>query len=677
MKKTFILSLLLLAFGALSIGQTLSFKVDNPRVIYSYNDEYGDDCQNLEWDLYMKCNVAGTRYFAIQVNFTYNAAALTDYEYTPGDIGPSAAMLSRYTITYNTNSGNLNLFLTSNQSVNATQTNRFQEVPTDYALLGTFRCRITNPQAMANVNLIQTSMNGQEFYKVFPSGTAMYNNPNTYEGFGMTNVYLGRIYNETLGWTQHGGAVPDVPFVDWGVGESTTVWEGTAGITQANNMTATTNHLNILNGATLNIGASKWLTVTGNLTNTGTAANLTVADGGSLITNGMITGEGTLASNISNGKWHLISPPVPGLTANLFLDKYLQTYNEVSNTWSDIIEPTTPLMVGTGYAAWADPLSYTGVFNTGNVPVAATKAGLGFNSIGNPYPSGLDISGVNTWGADISPFNWVWNQTTGNYLTNLPIVPPAQGFFVQVSNPTTVTIPNAGRAHTSMSLYKNTPVNQVSLNVSGNGYMDEAFVRFDAASTSSYDFGYDAPKIDGLPEAPQMYSVVASQEFPNLTWNTLPQIAGNEIVNLNFRAGVQATYTITASDLESFVDNVTVTLIDLKNNYSQKLNDNPVYSFTAAPGDEPGRFLLVFNSATGVSDPTLAGVKIYAYDRSIMVNMPGITGDITIYDMVGKELYRTAAQSGLNTIPFNRASAWYVVRVSNANGSVSGKVFIR
>ncbi len=679
-KHLFTLFLTLFAVGL--FAQQVSFRMANPRI----NRVGGFDV--LEYDVQIKCSVAGTYYFSGSYIFTFNNSGLTQtasqWTVTKAALisGDNTEGNPKYqiirTVTGTEPNKVFNVAVVSDVNVfgYGPSDDDYSEVPTDWTTIFNVRGRITGNTLNAGIDFVENSMNGQQAYVPAPSVSANYQNPNAYDSRDLVNASLGRLYSTAWGWSQAGNTV-NAQWVNWNNSVNTTVWEGTAAITQTDNTAALANNLRLEGGATLNIGVNKWLTVAGNLTNTGAAANLTVADGGSLITNGTITGEGTLASNISNGKWHLVSMPVPGQTANLFFDKYLQGYNEATNTWSDIIEPTTPLMVGTGYAAWADPLSYTGVFNTGNVAVPATKAGLGFNSIGNPYPSGLSINNVNTWGADISTFTWVWNQTTGNYLTNLPIVPPAQGFFVQVNNPTTVTIPNAARAHTSMSLYKNTPVNQVSLNVSGNGYMDEAFVRFDEASTSSYDFGYDAPKIDGMPEAPQMYSVVASQEFPNLTWNTLPQIAGNEIVNLNFRAGVQATYTITASDLESFIDNVSVTLVDLKNNYSQKLNDNPVYSFTAAPGDEPGRFLLVFNSATGISNPTLEGVKIYAYDRNIMVSMPGITGDITIYDMVGKELYRTNGQSGLNTIPFNRASAWYVVRVSNANGSVSGKVFIR
>ena len=683
--KKHLLTLFLTLFAVGLFAQQLSFRFANPRIIRVSGFD------NIEYDIQIKCSVAGTYYFSGSYIFVFDNNALTQnatqwiVTKAPLITGDNTGGNPKYTVTKTVTgtapNKRFNVALTCDAGIisNGPNADDFSEIPTDWTTIFTARGRITSTALNAGIDFWESSMNGQQSYSTVASPYyANYVSPNIYDSRDLVNAALGRLYSDNWGWSQSGNTV-NAQWVNWNNAVNTTIWEGGASITQTDNTAALCNNLRLENGASLVVSANKWLTVNGNLTNTGTAANLTVASGGSLITNGTITGEGTLASNISPNVWHLISPPVPGLTANLFFDKYLQTYNEATNTWSDIIDPATPLMVGKGYAAWADPLNYTGVFNTGDIgPLAATKAGLGYNSIGNPYPSGLNVTAVNTWGANLSAFNWVWDQAFGNYRTTILVVPPAQGFFVQASNATTVTIPNAARAHTSQGLYKNSPVNQVSLNVAGNGYRDEAFVRFDAASSSAFDFGMDAPKIDGILEAPQMYSVIASTEFPNLTWNTLPQIAGNEIVNLNFKVGVEGTYTITASDLESFVDDVAVTLVDLKNNFSQKLNDNPVYSFTATPGDASARFLLVFSGATGIDNPAFAGVNIYAYDRNIMVNMPaGIQGDITVYDMVGKELYRTPSHTGLNSIPFHRASAWYVVKVSNEKGNISGKVFIR
>lgn len=676
--KRVIFLLLSVMLTSVLIAQTpqLTFKIENPRIVYSYNDKFGGYCQNLEWDVYLKCDQSGTRYKAIGINFSIDEVNLTDFDYTPGNIGPAPAQLSRYNITVTNNSGNFNFALTSNQPYNSTITNRFTEIPTTFDLFGTFRARIVDYTIQDNIHFLVNLMNGQQYEKLFASPwSRKYLDPNLYEG-NMDNIYLGRIYNASTGWWQYGGTTPDAQYIDWNTAVNTTVWEGTATITQSDNTAAMFQNLNIINGATLNIAANKWATVQGNLTNTGSASNLVVQSGGSLITQGTVTGQGTLYSATANNAWKLISPPVPGLTANLFLNQYLQSYDEATNTWSDIVNATTPLVVGKGYAAWAPATTYTGTFNTGDFNIPVTKNGPGFNLVGNPYPSGLDINNPSAWGGGLGAGKWVWNQAFGNYQTTVNTVPPAQGFFVLASATNTFTLPNTARTHTSTPLIKSGEANELKLLVEGNNYADEAFVKLAAGSTVNFDYAYDVPKMFGLVDAPQMYTVVPQGEFTQLTTNVFPDIATNDVVPLHLRVGAETSYTLTASGIESFVEQTKVTLVDLKTGTSQVLNNSPVYSFTASPNDDPGRFLLLFAHATGVENPELAGVKIFTNDRTLMVNMP-ISGEAIIYDLVGKELYRTTVQPGLNQIPFRRASAWYLVKVVTPQGTVTEKVFIR
>jgi hypothetical protein len=266
----------------------------------------------------------------------------------------------------------------------------------------------------------------------------------------------------------------------------------------------------------------------------------------------------------------------------------------------------------------------------------------------------------------------------GNYQTNVNFIPPAQGFFVLASSGASVTIPNSARTHVSTPLIKAGEANELKLFVEGNGYADEAFVKVVEGSTNFFDYAYDVPKMFGLSDAPQMYTVIPQGEFTQLTQNVFPSVEDNDVVPLNLKVGAETTYTLTADGIASFVDPVRVTLLDLKTGTSQILNNNPVYSFTASPNDDPGRFLLLFANTTGISNPTLEGINIYAWNRTIMVNNSrNLQGDIVVYDLVGKELMRATAQPGLNQINANMASAWYLVKFVSNQGSLSQKVFIR
>ncbi|MGB4123375.1 MAG: hypothetical protein WBK40_04135 [Bacteroidales bacterium] len=99
----------------------------------------------------------------------------------------------------------------------------------------------------------------------------------------------------------------------------------------------------------------------------------------SLIDFGSVTysGEGSAKverylSYLNNGLWHLISPPVDSAVSGMFLDDYLQEYNETTGSWSDIIQVDIPLIPAKGYALWTvNGAATTEVFvgsktNTGN-----------------------------------------------------------------------------------------------------------------------------------------------------------------------------------------------------------------------------------------------------------------------------------------------------------------------
>ncbi|MGC8866529.1 MAG: hypothetical protein ACP5O2_12535 [Bacteroidales bacterium] len=684
-KQVLIFIAFIFSLGGFSQPQ-LTFRFANPRIIKVSGFDH------IEYDLQVKCNLPGYYLYSGSYLFWFNNSALsqTAAQWTVTKVGAFNGNNSqgnpKYTVT-KTITGTVpnrrfNVALTPDINVigNGPNPDDFGEIGTDWTTMFTVRGRITTPGLNAGIDFVENLMNGQQSYvisNVAPPYYGNFVNPNLYDSRDLVSTALGRIYSTNWGWSQVGNPL-NVQWVDWTMPVNTTVWEGTATITQGDNTAALFNNLNLLNSATLDIQANKYVTVQGNLDNTGSASNLIVRSGASLITQGTITGEGTLESSTSTNAWKLVSPPVPGVTANLFLNQYLQSYNEATNSWSDIIDPNMALSVGKGYAAWSVPVNYTGVFNTGDMSLSVTKNGLGYNLVGNPYPSGLDITNPNTWNLNLGAGKWVWNQNMLNYQTSVNTIPPAQGFFVLASASGSFTLPNSARTHTSLPLVKNGESNELRLYVEGNNYADEAFVKLAQGSTNGFDFAYDVPKMYGWSDAPQMYTVIPSGEFTQLSWNVFPDISSNDVVPLHLKVGAETNYTLTASGMETFGD-VKITLVDLKQGSSQILNNNPVYSFTASPNDEPGRFLLLFANSTGISNPELSGINIFTRERTIMVNMPqGIQGDIVIYDMVGKELYRTNGRAGmLNQIPFQGATAWYLVKVITQQGAVTEKVFIR
>ena len=76
---------------------------------------------------------------------------------------------------------------------------------------------------------------------------------------------------------------------------------------------------------------------------------------GSLIDNGTVTVVGTTTIEMyyaASPAWHLISSPISNGQARIFNGMYLQSYNEPTAQWIDIINPDDPLIPAQGYALW-------------------------------------------------------------------------------------------------------------------------------------------------------------------------------------------------------------------------------------------------------------------------------------------------------------------------------------
>lgn len=144
--------------------------------------------------------------------------------------------------------------------------------------------------------------------------------------------------------------------------------------------------------------------------------------------------------------------------------------------------------------------------------------------------------------------------------------------------------------------------NLLKLTVSGNGYSDQAIVVFFPDATTGFDSEYDAYKLMGIYEAPQLYSIIPCCF---LTVNALPEITTNLKVQLGFQVGAETTYTLSATELFSFDPGVTIHLLDSKDNVLTDLTVDSSYSFTASPDDCYERFSLFFDLTSQFLDLTV------------------------------------------------------------------------
>ena len=158
--------------------------------------------------------------------------------------------------------------------------------------------------------------------------------------------------------------------------------------------------------------------------------------------------------------------------------------------------------------------------------------------------------------------------------------------FLTMHNPTV----NAQGTGSDNLLYLNP--NTVKMTINGNGYSDQTYVIVVPGSTFGFDSQYDAYKLMGIFEAPQLYSIISCC---NLSVNAIPQLYTNMTVQLGFKVGATTNYTITTEGLYTFGADTSVTLHDTKENVILNLKTDSVYTFVGEPSDASTRFKLHFN----------------------------------------------------------------------------------
>lgn len=444
-----------------------------------------------------------------------------------------------------------------------------------------------------------------------------------------------------------------------------------------------------------------------------TGTKLDISGGGNLVLKSDATGDASLIDlgsvtysgggtakverYLDNGKWHMISSPISSAVSGMFTGDYLQEHHESSNLYTDIIPTNIPLNIMQGYALWTvDAAATTEVFsgttNTGQISQGFTKSGLGWNLVGNPYPSVLDwekVAITTNLGGAIYLFDptentykyYLKGATTGN--TTTQFIPSGQGFFVRaMTGAGTLTLDNTARVHGGQNFYKSDETNQMLLiKATGNGITTQTAIRFNTEATQQADRLYDVYKImTSSPDVPNVYTQVGNEK---MAINTLPAVAGNETVPMYFEAGMDGTYTFDASEIESLDPDLPVFLEDVAIDYFQNLRTNPSYSFAHTSGAVKD-FKIHFKDVTGIETPETLQVACYLSNNLLyvnfteqeMANMPG-GAMLSVYSVTGQQLLQTKITQQVNTIPFRASQAIYLVRITSDNQNFSTKIFNR
>lgn len=401
--------------------------------------------------------------------------------------------------------------------------------------------------------------------------------------------------------------------------------------------------LTVENNANVNIASGNTFTIEKGINVT--SGSLTVQNFAAIVQNGNFTNSGNITVRRNSTPMIRLdytawSSPVTGqqllaFSPNTILSRfyeYLFTGTTTATSFQTV-DANTNFISGKGYLIRVDntwsstvPLSYNGIFsgvpNNGDYN---TPIGIGFNLIGNPYPSPINSDIFLTDNPGISTL-YFWTHTVAanssgiypqsNYASyttlggtasaaggNPPVgfVQTGQGFYVNSSISGNAVFNNAQRTNNSASnqFFKSTS-NQVdkhriwlSLKDATTNY-NQTLVGYMDGATNSIDSMIDGKVLETNNTI--IYNIIENTNEPFVIQGRQLPFDDNDEVLLGFKTLSAGTFTIDIDNLDGLFVNQDIFLHDKFTNVIHDLKASP-YTFTSLQGDFVNRFSIVYKNA--------------------------------------------------------------------------------
>ena len=469
-----------------------------------------------------------------------------------------------------------------------------------------------------------------------------------------------------------------------------------------------------------------------------TISSGTLAVGGNLILKSDATGTASLIGTTTVGgttiaerymtgnAWHLVSPIAYGqnvadfLTANTAVatsgtNRGLMDYKTSTNTWNTYYQTTgaTGTMdAGKGYSARITTdgtVTFTGTLTSGNKTVSLSNVGEGWNCVGNPYPSAINMNtaanAANNFlktnaldAANIDPSYcvYVWDDGSKTYqvLNNVPgnprdpgvnVFAPGQGFFVKTNGAGTIQFTTAMQVHNTSAVLKSTdiPWTSVALKATSTSTSSTAQVYFHEGMTKGLDPTYDAGLLRGT-NGLSLYTKLIDDNGVDFAIQCLPENGMESFVvpvGLDANAGGEVKFSATTFGLPT---GSSVILEDRTAKVYTDLSNGGEYAVTlSANSSGTGRFYIHTSTlTTGTSGllPT-EGFSLKAYPANGLIWIDGqVSGSAKAYlfNIGGSKLGEFNLQEGnRNSIPASGlATGVYLLKVTDGSKQFNTKIVL-
>ncbi|GEM_PF-1077868 len=490
--------------------------------------------------------------------------------------------------------------------------------------------------------------------------------------------------------------------------------------------------LTIQTGGTVTIAAGKALTVNGTLTNNAGITGLVVqsasaaADGTGALINGTAGVPGTVERYVSGNLWHLISPAatagetvasfvlpannnlIARNTTNYALAPWLEGtgkwdyYKVAGANTGQFGSPAKGFQVmradgagtgtGSGPATDNGKLTFKGTLAAANINIPVTKTGDGWNLIGNPYPSALDIAKfiepntANTTQLDPS-YLAIYVSNIGDVAAKgySPVLgadglklAPGEGFFVKAkTGGGSISFTTAMKSNVS-SAFKAATVDIPTIQLTvddGNGILGTT-VQYFGGATKGLDPGKDAGLFNGTDSSFSLFTRLIEDNGVDFTVQALPN---NNLESMVVPVGLVADKGATVT-FKAMADN-------LPSGYKVYLEDKGTSTFTCldeansvykvsleAASNGTGRFYLhTIEIVSAIDESLLNEFKVIPIPEQHLVRIIGnfdLPAKAMVFDMNGKLVATSDLSAQIeNTIALNNcATGVYLLKVESGKG---------
>lgn len=461
----------------------------------------------------------------------------------------------------------------------------------------------------------------------------------------------------------------------------------------------------------------------GYLTLLSTAAQTALIDGSGA---GEVTGNVTMQRYLTSGLgYKYFSSPFQDATVNEFSDDldlaaafptfYAYTEDRSYSGWTTYTATTGSLTPMLGYAANSGTstspktVDMTGVVNNHTVTSPALynhnqPYTLGFNLVGNPYPSPVDWDADGWTRTNIDNAVYYFNAgTTDQYIGSYSsyingissdgiannIIPAMQGFFVHVADgaypvAATFSINNNARVNNlTPDFHKKTipPLFRLNTSFADDGLPSDALViYFDDMATPAFNRALDALKLMNTdPQVPNLY--LLSKDAVKLSIRSLPNVYDSTSVQLGLISKKTGWVTFAVQDMQQLPYGLYIYLRDAQTGIIQDLQRNPHYRVQLEAGEYEQRFSLLFSKKELVNQQ--AGnetINVYSTGGKVSVYQdlaPGEKGCITISNISGQVILRQEISgNGYHALRQSFNSGVYIISCHSQKGLRSKKIFI-